>query len=147
MQAENIEMNQEYMADDESDENTENKNLKELRKQRREIDKIMEEGIVLYETWYLIRCRTIQTYSELDWSGLVERFREHDRYMCDTASNILYNIQELLHEYTHKRHFDLRNYQHLIHDIENIWIHFTDKYIGEEKNIDVCELIVGLSHM
>ena len=147
MQMDDMETDPMYMADDEADANKESKNVKELRELRREIDRIVAEGLCPSEEWYEARRCTIETYSELDWSGLVDRFDEHDLYMHSTALNIMYSIQVLLEEYDQMGHFDLRNFQHLIHDIHNIWTYFKDKYIGEETDTDVCDLIVGLSHI
>ena len=147
MQMDDMETDRMYMADDEADANKESKNIKELRELRREIDRIVAEGLCPPEEWYQTRRCTIVTYSELDWRGLVDRFDEHDLYMHSTALNIMYNIQVLLEEHDQMGHFDLRNFQHLIHDIHNIWTHFKNKYIGEETDTDVCDLIVGLSHI
>jgi hypothetical protein len=147
---EDIEMENHYMGDDERDtqEHLEkNSNVRELEQLREEIDSIMANGISPPEAWYQKRYINIQIYSELGWSHMAQRFDRIDRYIHNTAMNIMNNIEDLLEGFHRKGHFQLRYYQHLIHDIETLWNYYKTTYIGNESDPDVGDLIVGLTHM
>ena len=147
---EDIEMQEHYMADDEQDteEHLEkNSNVRELETLREEIDAIMEQGLSPPHAWYQKRYNNIQIYSELGWSSMAYRFQRMDRYIQNTAINIMNNIEDLLEEFHQKQHFNLRYYQHMVHDIEDLWTYYKTTYIGDESDPEVGDLIVGLSHM
>ena len=114
---------------------------------RREIDALMERGISPPPHWYEHRYQNLQTYSELGWLSTAQRFHRLDRYIHDTAMNILNNLEDLMESYHRKQYFNLRHYQHLIHDIQNLWNYYKSTYIGDESDPDVGDLIVGLTHM
>lgn len=144
----------EYMADDEQEQEQpeeqdpqESANVRELAMLRREIDTLMERGISPPTHWYEHRYQNLQTYSELGWSSTAQRFHRLDRYIHDTAMNILNNLEDLMESYHRKQYFNLRHYQHLIHDIQNLWNYYKSSYIGDESDPDVGDLIVGLTHM
>ena len=107
----------------------------------------MERGISPPTHWYEHRYQNLQTYSELGWSSTAQRFHRLDRYIHDTAMNILNNLEDLMESYHRKQYFNLRHYQHLIHDIQNLWNYYKSSYIGDESDPDVGDLIVGLTHM
>ena len=159
---EDIEMENHYMADVEEDmqdvqyqqEQQEqlqhlekNNNVRELEQLREEIDSIMANGISPPEAWYQKRYINIQIYSELGWTHMAQRFDGIDRYIHNTAMNIMNNIEDRLEEFHQKGHFHLRYYHHLIHDIEELWNYYKTTYIGEESDPEVGDLIVGLTHM
>lgn len=143
-----------YMADTEEDQSQaqaqdlqENPNVRELDMLRREIDQLQAQGISPPASWYEHRYQNLQTYSELGWSSMAHRFHRIDRYIQNTSMNILNNIEDLMETYHRRQHFNLRNYQHLIHDIQDLWNYYKDTYIGTESDPDVGDLIVGLTHM
>jgi hypothetical protein len=147
---EDIEMEDQYMGDDERDtqEHLEkNSNVRELEQLREEINSIMTNGISPPEAWYQKRYINIQIYSELGWSHMAQRFDGIDRYIHNTAMNIMNNIEDLLEDFHRKGHFHLRHYQYMIHDIETLWNYYKTTYIGNESDPDVGDLIVGLTHM
>ena len=148
-----VDVEMDYMADDEQEQSQtedhlqENSNVRELEMLRREIDQLQVQGISPPATWYERRYINLQTYSELGWSSMAHRFHRIDRYIQDTSMNILNNLEELLDEYHHKQYFNLRHYQHLIHDIQHLWTYYRSTYLGTESDPDVGDLIVGLTHM
>lgn len=151
-----IEMESHYMADDEEEQEhthntephfTKNSNVRELEMLCREIDHIMANGISPPEAWYERRYENLQTYSELGWTSMAQRFHHIDHYIQNTSMNILNNLEDLMEEYHNKQFFHLRNYQHLLHDIGELWTYYQTTYIGNESDPDVGELIVGLTHM
>jgi hypothetical protein len=153
-----MDSSEDYMGDDEADffvppeqesMNIEqpNHNVRELEMLRREIDFIMEHGLRPPLSWYEKRIHNIQTYSELGWYQMAERFNNLDHYIHSTALNILNNIEEQLEHYRHEEIFHLRHYQHMIHDIEEVWKYYQTTYIGNESDPDVGDLIVGLTHL
>lgn len=149
---EDIEMQEQeqYMADDEEEAEQhleKNSNVQELESLREEIDSIMEQGLSPPHAWYQKRYINIQIYSELGWSSMAYRFQRTDRYIQNTAINIMNNIDDLCEEFHQKQHFNLRYYQHMVHDIEDLWNYYKTTYIGDESDPDVGDLIVGLTHM
>lgn len=145
-----------YMADDEQEQEgqeqtedylQENRNVRELAMLRREIETLVQRGICPPATWYEHRYSNLQTYAELGWASMAHRFQHTDRYIMDTSMNILNNLEDLMEEFHQKRYFHLRNYQHLVDDIHNLWNYYKITYIGNESDPDVGDLIVGLTHM
>lgn len=148
MNPNNVEMD--YMADDEQEQEQdahESANVRELAMLRREIDTLMEREISPPALWYEHRYHNLQIYSELGWSSMAHRFHRLDRYIYDTSMNIMNNLEDLMESYYRTQCFHLRHYQHLIHDIQNLWNYYKSTYIGDETDSDVGDLIVGLTHM
>jgi len=148
-----IEISDNYMGDDECENVPEavqlekNDNLKELEVLRQEIDFMIQQGIDPPKDWYRIRHNNIQIYSGLGWSAFAKRFDNIDYHLQNTALNIMNNIEDLLEEFDDHGYFNLRYYQHLIHDIENMWHYYTTTYIGDETDLQVSDLIIDLSHI
>ena len=146
---EDIEMQEDYIADDEGETEHLEKtsNVHELESLRDEIDAMMEQGLSPPHAWYQKRYNNIQIYSELEWSSMAYRFQQTDRYIQNTALNIMNNIEDLLEEFHQAHHFNLKYYQHMVHDIEDLWTYYKTNYIGDESDLEVVDLIVGLTHM
>jgi hypothetical protein len=123
------------------------KNVRELEMLRHEIDNILGNDIEPPHSWYETRYNHIEIYSELGWLSLAHRFYQKDHYMHDSAQNVIHNLEVLQKQFHQTRQFHLPYYQHLIHDIENIWNYYQDKYIGDESDPDIGDLIVGLTYI
>ena len=124
-----------------------NENVRELERLREEIDQLQAQGISPPLTWYEERFHHLVTYSELGWASMAERFHGLDRYIENTSLNILHNLEDLVESFYQNGHFNLRHYQHLLHDIETLWNYYQTTYLGEESDPEVGDLIVGLTHL
>ena len=122
-------------------------NLTQLYVLKQEINHIMIHNIPLSESWYDDRFRNIQTYSQLNWCELMYKFHNKDKYIHDTAQLIMRLCDELLEECSIKPNFHLPTYYKLIHDISDIWTYYHSKYMGEEDDADVIDLIEGLTYL
>jgi hypothetical protein len=119
----------------------------QLKLLKKEINHIVVHGVNPPESWYEERFKSIKTYSTLDWTGLMNKFSGKDAYMYNTAVHIMNIICELLNECSTKNSFNLKQYHLLIHEIQNIWSYYSKTYIGGETDLDVIDLIQGISHM
>lgn len=142
-------MSDEMMYDSDVEDNLchENSNVQELRRLLREIDHIMEQGISPPASWYEKRYKQIEIYAELGWMQMARRFENCDGYLYNASLNTMNRLEDRMDEYHRKGYFDLQEYQYLLSDIDAIWNYYTTKYIGNESDPDVGDLIVGLTHL
>jgi hypothetical protein len=122
-------------------------NLTQLLILKREINHILIHNITPQEGWYDERFNYIRTYSQLGWLELAQRFHEKDQFIHDRAIYIGRICDELLEECSTKPNFHLNSYYRLIHEISNIWQYYHSKYVGDEKDEDVIDLIAQMSSM
>ena len=122
---------------------------------KKEINHYTLHGIEPAEGWYDERFRIIQTYSELNWYDLVQKFHGKDDYIHDSAILIMRMCYDLLEECSTKPNFHLKTYYRLLHTISNMWQYYQSNYLegegegeGErEGDTDMDNLIKGLAQM
>ena len=115
---------------------------------KKEINHYTIHGIEPAEGWYDERFRIIQTYSELNWYDLVQKFHGKDDYIHDSAILIMRMCYDLLEECSIKPNFHLKTYYRLLHTISNVWQYYQSNYLeSEEHDEDINNLIEGLAQM
>jgi hypothetical protein len=122
-------------------------NEKQLELLRKEIDHILAHALSPSEGWYDERFDYIAKYSQLDWRGLSERFYEKDEFLHNIAIYIISLLKELIEDRCTRPNFNLETYHLLIHNIQNTWTYYKDVYMGDETDVDVLDLIEGLTFM
>lgn len=122
-------------------------NEKQLELLRKEIDHILAHALSPSEGWYDERFDYIAKYSQLDWRGLSKRFYKKDQYICNNTEYIINLLKEIIEDRCTMPNFNLETYHLLIHNIHNIWAYYKDVYMGDETDVDVLDLIEGLTFM
>lgn len=122
-------------------------NTKQLEILNREIAHITTNGIEPSEEWYDARFEYIVKYSNLGWLDLVERFNGKDKYIFDTALLIIQLINRLLEERAIKRKFYIPTYHTMLYNIKNIWEYYNTTYVCGETDIDVVNLVEGMTYL
>jgi hypothetical protein len=131
---------------DEEEEEVEESNWDKLQKLCHEIEQIIINMTDPPLSWYLERYDMILIYSRLEWSAFAKHCGEYDNYIVDTSLIIIDNIEYLLDEFHQTGKFHLRFYQIMLQDINNLWRYYTETYIGEERDPDIGDLIMSLTH-
>lgn len=122
-------------------------NLTQLLLLKSEIDHIVSHNCLPKEDWYNERIKYIRIYSQLNWNDLIQTFYGKDNYMFQMSMKIKNTCEVLLEEASTKPIFNLQLYYNLIHDIHSIWHHYFMKYMGEETDPDMIDLISNMTHM
>lgn len=153
--AENMNI-QQVMHDDQGDQEDveweiahikEKTNLQQLELLKKEIGHIMAHSANPCEGWFDERFEFIDTYSKLDWTGLMDRFKNKDNYIYETSLYIIRLIDELVEERESCPNFNLLTYYRIINNIYNIWNYYHHAYMGNETDRDVLDLIEGISFL
>lgn len=144
--------NTEYIEQDEDevydfDTSDAEKNLRELNELYNEATQMLINGIKPTEGWYDDHFKYIYKYSQLNWRDMAERFRNKDNIVFSLATTITLYIDELMEEYGGKPDFDFNKYYTVLCNIVNIWNYYSEKYIGDETDKDVLDLIEGLTFL
>ena len=143
--SEEAEQEQEEEEEEEEAEEQEESNLEELQRLYNEATQLLINNTPPSEGWYDDHFKYIYKYSELDWRSLAERFRNRDNIMFGLATTINLYIEELMEEYGGKPDFDFNKYYTVICNIMNIWNYYSEKYMGEETDQDIMDLIDGIA--
>lgn len=122
-------------------------NLTQLKILKSEINHIMLHNVTPTEGWFDERFLHIQIYSQLGWFELAHRFYKKDNFMFNKSKLINELCIELLEEYSTKPNFTLNKYYILINEISNIWQYYYTKYMGEEKDDDIINLIEEMTNL
>jgi hypothetical protein len=123
-------------------------NAKQLDLLKREVGHIMAHNITPSEGWFDERYEYIIMYSNIDWTGLMNRFYNKDHYIHDTSMYILSLINELIDERGAEPNFHLPTYHKLVHNIHNIWKYYKKIYVSEdESDTDMTDLIEGIKFL
>jgi hypothetical protein len=122
-------------------------NDKQLKLLRKEIDHIIIHNLQPSEGWYDERFAHIYQYSTLNWSNICRMFYNRDEYIYTTASNIINELTDLIESRYTKPNFDIRLYQKVIHDVDDIWLYYDQVYIKEDAEPDILDLIDGIKNL
>ena len=122
-------------------------NVKQLEILHREASYITIKGIKPVEDWYDNRFEYISKYSELSWSELMERFKSKDKYIYDTSMQIIQLINRLFEERSTNRLFNIPTYHTMILYVKNIWEYYNSTYVCGESDIDMVDLIEGMTFL
>lgn len=122
-------------------------NAKQLGILRREIRQIVAHKILPSEGWYNRRFEYINTYSQLGWIYMAQRFHNKDLYIHNTALYIMRLLDELHEERGTKPTFNITIYHRVIHEIQNIWSYYSRVYMDDEEDINMADLIEGMTFL
>ena len=122
-------------------------NLKQLDILNREVAHIVTQGIKPLDDWYDDRFEFIVKYSQLNWLELTERFNYKDKYIYDTSIEIIKLLNRLLEERATKRFFYIPTYHLMICNVKNCWNYYNSTYVCGESDIDVVDLIEGMTYL
>ena len=126
---------------------TKENNVTQLEMLNKEVSYITINGINPLEEWYDDRFRYIVEYSNLNWEELSEKFYQKDQYVYETAIEIKKLINKLIEERATKRTFYIPTYHTMIYHVYNIWNHYNSTYICGENDIDVVDLVEGMTFL
>jgi len=122
-------------------------NVTQLSLLKKEIVHMVVHGVLPDDEWYSARFKNIKTYSEINWSELIRKFHGKDQNIHDTALKIIKRCDDLIEECSTKPNFHLLTYYRLILEIDYIWEYYHSKYLGDDQDDDVVDLIEGMSHL
>lgn len=108
---------------------------------RREITYVLQHEIRVDQEWYEARTPFIYSYQTVDWSGMINRFNGKDPHMHLTASNITVLLALLEDQLSVSAYFNLHTYYKLLDEIHHIWTYYKQRYVGNETDEDVVDLI------
>jgi hypothetical protein len=113
----------------------------------KEIEIILAQNLLPPEAWYHNRIRKIVAYSELDWLGMASRFNGKNQYLHEAAMAIYQGLEKLLDQWSVSLFFAISVYGQVIQEINILWNHYQENYIGNETDSEVIDLIEDLTHM
>jgi hypothetical protein len=122
-------------------------NYKQLEILREEIFYILDNDLQPHEQWYQERITKVHLYMDLGWAKLYSKFINKDDYIYYTAYRIESNINSILEDWSTQPCFNLSTYYQVLEDIDNIWKYYNDKYVGDEDESDIVDLIEDLTHL
>ena len=122
-------------------------NLKQLEILNREASYITTNSIKPTDNWFDERFEYIYIYSKLSWEELIERFRNKDRYIYDTSTTIIQLINRLMEERSTNRYFYIPTYHTMIFHVKNVWDYYNTTYVCGESDIDVVDLVEGMTFL
>ena len=95
--------------------------------------------VQLADTWYADRIQYIETYKELNWDYMIQRFATKNAFLCGTSIELVTKMNTLLAQYQTGR-FSLELYEYVIYNIHNVWNHYKTEYIDKAPTYDVDDL-------
>lgn len=119
-------------------------NLDELYSLYNEASHMIVNNTKPSEGWYEDKFKYIYKYSTIDWDGLIARLGDKDKIIQTLATQIKHIVDDLMDDYGGKPDFDFNKYFNLLTNIINIWRYYSDKYMGDEKDSDILDLIEGM---
>jgi len=99
------------------------------------------------EEWYNNRFKYIYKYSHLNWDELIYKFERKDVKMYELCSTTKSDIQDILDGYSGTPNFDFKLYYKIITNILTLWNYYSNKYIGNETDIDIIDLAQAMSFL
>ena len=108
---------------------------------RREITYVLQHEIRVDQEWYEARTPFIYSYQTVDWGSVISRFNGKDPHMHLTASNITVLLALLEDQLSVSAYFNLHTYYKLLDEIHHIWTYYKQRYVGNETDEDVVDLI------
>lgn len=108
---------------------------------RREITYVLQNEIQPSREWFDARTPIVYSYQTVDWSGMINRFNGKDPHMHLTASNITVLLALLEDQLSVSAYFNLHTYYKLLDEIYHIWTYYKQRYVGNETDEDVVDLI------
>lgn len=140
-----VDEDDEMMIENESmeDDQTGQENLDELYSLYNEASRMIVNNTRPSEGWYEERFKYIYKYSKIDWDGLIKRLGDKDKIILNLSIQIKDNIDSLMEDYGGKPDFDFNKYFNMLTNVINIWKYYSDKYMGEETDSDIIDLIEG----
>ena len=122
-------------------------NLTQLDILNREVAYITINGINPCDDWFDDRFEYIYIYSQLSWDDLAGRFKCKDKYIYDTSMQIIQLIGRLKEERSIKKQFYIPTYHTMIFHVKNVWEYYNKNYICGESDIDVVDLVEGMTFL
>lgn len=126
---------------------TKENNFKQLEMLNKEVAYISINGIKPLEEWYDDRFGYIIKYSNLNWDDLSERFYQKDQYIYETALEIKKLINKLIEERAIRRNFYIPTYHTMIYNVYTIWNYYNSTYVCGENDMDVIDLVEGMTFL
>ena len=108
---------------------------------RREITYVLQHELQPNQDWYEARTPFIYSYQTVDWTSVINRFNGKDPHMHLTASNITVLLALLEDQLSVSAYFNLHTYYKLLDEIHHIWTYYKQRYVGNETDEDVVDLI------
>ena len=122
-------------------------NLEQLHALQGELTHFVEHGIDPEEEWYVSRYYFIELYSQLRWNDFAESFKDKDDYLYEFSLAIHMMLGELINEYSTRPTFTFELYCSAINSIAEVWHYYNDKFMGDEEDLDIVDLIESLTFM
>ena len=108
---------------------------------RREITYVLQHELQPNQEWHEARTPFIYSYETVDWTSVIDRFNGKDPHMHLTASNITVLLALLEDQLSVSAYFNLHTYYKLLDEIHHIWTYYKQRYVGDETDEDVVDLI------
>jgi len=113
----------------------------------KEITQILAHSFTPPDDWFEERFSFVFTYSELDWTGLINRMMARNPSIAQAAQQVIHRLQALILQWSQGPIFDVVLYRDTLIEIQAIWFHYKSMYMGDEKDIEVMELTEMMAHM
>jgi hypothetical protein len=113
----------------------------------KEIKQILAHSFTPPDDWFEERFGFVFTYSELDWTGLINRMMARNPHIAQAAQQVVHRIQALILQWSQGPTFDIILYRDTLIEIQAIWFYYKAMYMGNEKDIDVVELTEMMAHI
>ena len=143
MECEDIDMEERICNESVEEEDDSTNNLDELYSLYNEASKMIINNVRPSEGWYEDRFKYIYKYSTIDWDGLIKRLGDKDHIILHLAIQIREVIESLMDDYGGKPDFNFNKYFSLLTNVINIWKYYNEKYMGDETDSDIIDLIEG----
>lgn len=122
-------------------------NLRDLYRIHEEATYLLTNNLKPIDEWYTTRLKYIEKYSELGWEEMANRFRNKDNIVYDLCMRINMYIDDILQSYNKDKKFDFSVYYSVLCNIVNLWKHYSEKFVGQETDTDIIDLVEGLAFL
>lgn len=112
-----------------------------------EIKQIIIYNIPLDERWFTERMEFIHEYATIGWKEMSERLDGKDHYISTTSREIHHQLRQLMTEWDHRPTISLPVYYRVLHDIQEVWKQYQKKYVGDETDEEIVDLIEQITYM
>ncbi len=130
-----------------SEDEEETDNLADLQNLHEEATDMMRNNIQPTEGWYDDRYKYIYKYSHLNWDEMATKFKDKDNIMYHLCTTTKMYIRDILDGYSGTPNFDFSLYYTILSNIIHLWNYYSNKYVGDETDIDVIKLIESMSFL
>ncbi len=122
-------------------------NLGDLERLYNEATYMMKNNIIPTEGWYDDRYKYIYKYSHLNWDEMSSKFRNKDSLIYDLCVHTKMYIQDILDGYSGTPNFDFNTYYMIICNVLRLWKYYSNKYVGDETDIELVDLVESMSFL